>query len=84
MKSVKDWGVRVSGGDPAWNPLHLVEVWSAVVFALEYITRLVVITEKTGFEDPIRGRIAFALSFEAVVDLLSFAPTFLEMLFESG
>ncbi|MEM9304162.1 MAG: cyclic nucleotide-gated ion channel [Pseudomonadota bacterium] len=55
------------------------ELFSVAVFSIEYALRLAVITEhpQPRFRDPVRGRIRFALTPLAIIDLLAILPFFL-------
>jgi voltage-gated potassium channel len=56
------------------------ELFSVAFFTLEYLLRLYCIVEKKGFEHPINGRIQYAKTPLAIVDLLSFLPFYLSFL----
>jgi voltage-gated potassium channel len=53
------------------------EVFSVLVFAVEYIVRLWVCTEEPKYRLPVRGRIRYALEPLTLIDLFSFLPFFL-------
>jgi len=55
--------------------LDVAEVGFAVVFALEYALRLWVVVEQAAYRHPIWGRLRWALTPMALVDLLAWAPT---------
>ena len=56
------------------------EVFSVLVFTIEYLLRLWSCTSDPRYAQPVRGRIRYACSFMAVVDLLSFLPFYLVFL----
>jgi voltage-gated potassium channel len=56
------------------------DVFSVAVFTVEYFLRLWVCTLDPRYEKPIRGRIAYALTPLALIDLLAIAPFFVELL----
>ena len=56
------------------------EVFSLVFFTVEYVARIYSIVEKPGFTDPIKGRLRFAATPLAIVDLLSFLPFYIAFL----
>jgi len=59
-----------------------IEIVSTIIFALEYSLRLWSCVEsKTENSQPIRTRIHYALSPLAIVDLLAFLPSILQLLF---
>jgi voltage-gated potassium channel len=55
------------------------EVFSVIVFTIEYVLRLWSCTEKNEYKAPVWGRIKYAFSFMALVDLFSFLPFYLPM-----
>jgi voltage-gated potassium channel len=55
-------------------------MFSVGVFSLDYILRLWSCTEADKYRAPILGRVKFALSFLALVDLFSFLPFYLPIL----
>jgi len=61
---------------------YAAEAFSSTIFAIEYITRLIVCTEKRcyGKHGPIRGRWKFICSWHAVLDALATFPFFIELL----
>ncbi|KAA8497228.1 Potassium voltage-gated channel subfamily KQT member 1 [Porphyridium purpureum] len=61
--------------------LFVFEAFSSTIFLVEYIARMVVITEKTKYEHPLWGRLRYAIEFRAIVDLISCLPFFIERLF---
>ncbi|MCS7014249.1 MAG: ion transporter [Chloroherpetonaceae bacterium] len=60
--------------------LHYFEVFSILIFTLEYVGRLwsCVVVEK--YAHPIIGRLRFALTFDSIVDLISVLPFYLSFL----
>lgn len=60
--------------------LSAFEVFSIVIFTLEYVGRLwsCVVVEK--YAQPVFGRLRFAVSFDALVDFLSILPFYLSFL----
>jgi voltage-gated potassium channel len=56
------------------------EVFSVVVFTAEYLLRLWACTSDARYAGAVRGRLRFALSPMALIDLLAIAPFFLEFL----
>jgi voltage-gated potassium channel len=57
------------------------EIFSVAFFTIEYLARLYSIVESPRFRHRIKGRIKFALTPLALIDLLSFAPFYLSFLF---
>ncbi|RMG91796.1 MAG: ion transporter [Zetaproteobacteria bacterium] len=55
------------------------EIFSIVVFTLEYLLRVWVCTEKPIYFRPVRGRLRYMVSFMAIVDLLAILPFYLSM-----
>jgi voltage-gated potassium channel len=55
---------------------YLFEVFSVVVFSVEYLARLWAVVEDPRFRRPIAGRLRYAVSFMALVDLVAIAPFF--------
>jgi voltage-gated potassium channel len=55
--------------------LEAFEVFSVSVFAVEYLSRLWSCTVEPEYRHPLWGRVRFALSFMALVDLVSILPS---------
>lgn len=53
------------------------EVFSVVVFSIEYILRLWTCVEKQSYKNPITGRLKFIFSPIAIIDLLAILPFYL-------
>lgn len=53
------------------------EIFSLIFFTIEYIARLYSIVEKPQYKHPIKGRLKFASTPLAIVDLLAFLPFYL-------
>jgi voltage-gated potassium channel len=60
--------------------LYAFEVFSVMVFTIEYIARLWSCTIDPNFREPVRGRIRHALRPMSIVDLLSILPFYLPFL----
>lgn len=56
------------------------EIFSVMIFTLEYILRLWSCTSDKKYKDPVRGRIRFSLTPLAIIDLLAILPFYLPML----
>lgn len=56
------------------------ETCSVLVFAVEYVLRIWSCTSSEQFHRPILGRIKYAVTFMAIIDLLSILPFFVPML----
>lgn len=56
------------------------EIFSVGIFTIEYISRIWSCTTNTRFENPILGRIRFALTPLLIVDLLAVLPFYLPMI----
>lgn len=65
----------------AWTGFFTVfELVSVAVFSAEYLLRLWSCVEKPGFERPVMGRLRYALTPMALVDLIAVLPFFLPMI----
>lgn len=53
------------------------EVLSVSIFTIEYVLRIATCTSDPDYREPFRGRLSYALSFLAVVDLLAILPFYL-------
>ncbi len=63
-----------------WQAWFLaLEVFSVAVFTAEYLTRLWVCVESGRFSDGWHGRLRYALTPMAIIDLLAILPFFLQM-----
>jgi voltage-gated potassium channel len=60
--------------------LYVFEVFSVIVFTIEYVARLWSCTIDHQFKEPVRGRIRYALRGMSIVDLLSILPFYLPFL----
>jgi len=56
------------------------EIFSLIFFTVEYIARIYCIVEKPQYSDPVRGRLKYATTPLALVDLFSFLPFYLRFL----
>lgn len=61
--------------------LHLFDLFSIGVFTVEYLLRLWTCTVDQRFRDPVRGRLRFAFTPLAMIDLLAVLPFYLPMIF---
>jgi voltage-gated potassium channel len=68
MESVPEYHARFH------REFHAFEIFSVIFFTVEYLARLYSIVEMPQYRDPIKGRIRYATSFMAIIDLLAFAP----------
>ena len=50
------------------------EIAAAMLFAVEYVARLWSITASCSYKSPVIGRLRYAITFFAIVDLVSLAP----------
>jgi voltage-gated potassium channel len=73
--------------EPAMHPYHATifypfELFSVAVFSIEYALRLwtCVAAPDRAFRDPVLGRLRFALSMMALIDLLAILPFYLSLL----
>jgi len=66
----------VSGTGPLF---HYLEWGFTIIFLLEYVARLWVQAENPGFSDGIAGKLRYARTPAALLDLLTIAPVFLAM-----
>ena len=53
------------------------EIFSIIIFTIEYLLRLWVCTKNKKFRNPIQGRIRFAFTPLALIDLLAILPFYL-------
>lgn len=60
--------------------LRVIEVGSVAIFTVEYLSRVLVCTLDRRFRHPLWGRLLFALTPLALVDLLAILPFYLPML----
>jgi voltage-gated potassium channel len=65
---------------PAARFLRAFEVFSVIIFSVEYLLRLWSCTSDARYAGPIGGRLRYALTPLALIDLLAIAPFFLEFL----
>ncbi len=60
---------------------YYIEVFSVVVFSIEYVLRVWSITEVPAYAHPVKGRIRYMLSFMAVCDILSIIPFYMPFVY---
>lgn len=60
------------------------EVFSVIIFTIEYVLRLWSCTSQEAFRHPIRGRMNMATQPMSVIDVLAIAPFYLQFLLPSG
>ena len=69
----------------AYNQYHeafyWIEVVSVAIFTVEYLLRLWSVVEDPRYSRPVLGRLRYAFSFFALVDLAAVLPFFLPMFF---
>ncbi len=58
---------------------YIFEVFSVIIFSVEYILRLWTCTEIAEYKHPIWGRIRFAFTASMLIDLLSVLPFYLPL-----
>lgn len=56
------------------------EAFSVVIFTVEYLLRIWSCTENPKYSDPIRGRLRYAVSAMAIIDLLAIIPFYVSYL----
>jgi len=56
------------------------EIFSLIFFTVEYVARVYSIVEKPTYKHPIKGRLRYAKTPLAIVDLLAFLPLYLVLL----
>jgi len=59
---------------------HLFELFSVIVFSVEYILRVWICTQNPSYRHPVFGRIKYVFSPFAIIDLIAIAPFYLPML----
>ncbi|MGA7075428.1 MAG: ion transporter [Halobacteriota archaeon] len=57
-------------------------LFSTIVFTVEYVLRLWACTVETRFQDPVRGRVRYALTPLALIDLITTIPFYLTLLIQ--
>jgi len=62
-----------------WIYIH--EGLMSCIFLVEYILRLVTITQSRKYRSPVLGRLNYIISFPALIDLASCLPFFIELIF---
>lgn len=61
-------------------PFRQFEIFSVFFFTIEYVLRIYSIVEKSGFNDPVTGRLKYIKTPLAVIDLISVLPFYLTFL----
>jgi voltage-gated potassium channel len=61
---------------------ELFEALSIFIFTAEYIVRLYCITEREKYKSPIWGRLRYAITPVAIIDLISFLPFYLPLFYQ--
>jgi len=73
-------GTTELGRGPLNNLLYRFEVFSIVIFSVEYVLRIWTCVEKPGFSSPIKGRLKFSITPLIIIDLLAVLPFYLPFL----
>lgn len=60
---------------------HIFDVTSVIIFTIEYVLRMWVATADKKYRHPIKGRLRFAMTPLAIVDLVSILPFYLPLIF---
>lgn len=60
--------------------LNAFELFSVIVFTIEYLLRIWTCTEYPEYSNPVMGRLKYACSFTMVIDLLAFFPYYLALI----
>jgi voltage-gated potassium channel len=76
LESVKSIGVAYAGF------FKMFSLFSVTFFSLEYISRLWTCTENKKFENPVTGRLRYALTPLALIDLMVLVPFYLPIFFQ--
>ena len=76
LESVESLGVAYSGF------FEMFSLFSVTFFTLEYLSRLWACTENKKFEKPVAGRLRYALTPLALIDLTVLVPFFLPFFFQ--
>lgn len=63
--------------NPLKNYFKLFEIFSVYIFTIEYLLRVWSCTYNKKYKHPIMGRLKYAFSFMAIIDLLAFLPFYL-------
>ncbi len=74
MDSVDEYDLRYK------EFFHDFEIFSVIFFTLEYVLRIYSIVENPRYRHPIKGRLAFAGTPLAIIDILAFIPFYLTFL----
>lgn len=56
---------------------YRIELVSLLIFSIEFLLRIWVITEEEKYRHPLRGRLKYIVSFSAIIDLLAIVPFYL-------
>lgn len=69
---------------PSWRRdnydlFHDFEIFSVLIFTLEYLLRVWSIVEKRGYEHPIYGRLKFIFSYWGIIELLAIVPFYITL-----
>jgi voltage-gated potassium channel len=59
---------------------NYIEIFSIIIFSIEYLIRIWSITEKEAYSAPIKGRLKYLFSFYSIVDLLAVVPAYIPLL----
>lgn len=60
------------------------EIFSVIIFSLEYLVRLWACTAEEKYKHPVWGRLRYMVSTEAIIDLLAIVPFYLPLLINHG
>lgn len=59
---------------------NYIEVFSVIVFSVEYLLRIWSITEREDYSHPIKGRLKYLFSFYSFIDLIAVVPAYFPLI----
>lgn len=66
---------------PLQKTFYSIEIFTVIIFTLEYLGRVYSCCEMPEYQDPILGRLRYMLSIGALIDLVAIAPFFIGLAF---
>jgi voltage-gated potassium channel len=58
---------------------NYIEIFSVIIFSIEYLFRIWSITENEKYKNPVSGRLRYLFSFYSIIDLVAIVPAYIPL-----